>query len=146
MRICRECETVLSSNNPGKLCYACQEKHLGNLDASDSYYDAQDLADILGLQSAESVKRLAQKDLLPQRIPAIRKYLWPKEVIDCWIRSEHRITATNEKEQWAVTTCMKLGWPVAEITSYGHDMQNLYDYLEELGHHYESSPKDKRRN
>lgn len=28
-------------------------------------------------------------DDLPDSIPGIRKYLWPKEVIDNWVRSGH---------------------------------------------------------
>jgi hypothetical protein len=54
------------------------------------YYDAQDLADILGFKDAESVRRLGRKGKLPPRVPAVRKWLWVRGVVDEWIRGGHQ--------------------------------------------------------
>jgi len=89
-RVCLKCGTVLSEQyNPGELCFHCQEKQRGQDPTSnDDKIDAVGYAAILGLDSAEAVKRLAGKGKLAPRIPAIRKCLWYKEDIDTWIKQE----------------------------------------------------------
>jgi hypothetical protein len=42
---------------------------------------------LLGLKSAEQVRRLARNKKLPPRIPAVRRWLWLKEVVDRWMKS-----------------------------------------------------------
>jgi hypothetical protein len=87
-RVCRQCGKGLSQYNPGKLCFACEEKRLKEVVTDDEdLIDAEAFAHILGLESAESVKRKArQGDKLPPRIPGIRKYLWRRSVVEEWIK------------------------------------------------------------
>ena len=92
LRMCCECGVLLTRDNPGVLCFDCQEDRRGNL-APDNrpYYDAKDMARILGLESDEEVKRLARQKKLPPRIPAVRKCLWHKEVVERWIRGDGQL-------------------------------------------------------
>ena len=88
-RLCLRCGAVLSQYNPGDLCFPCQEKQLEEkITSGEDLIDAEDFAYILGLKSAVSVKRLAQKDKLPPRLPAIKKYSWLKKVVEDWIKQE----------------------------------------------------------
>lgn len=89
---CSECGTRLNQYHPGKLCYACQKKRTERLTSDElPHYDALEMARILGLDSAEQVKRLGRKNKLPPRIPSIRRWLWSKEVVDRWIKSEGQL-------------------------------------------------------
>ena len=86
-RKCPQCGTVLSMTNPGTLCFPCQHKESEKLTTGDSpTYEVEDMARILRLGS-EQVRRLARQGKLPPRIPAVRKWLWSKEVVDRWINS-----------------------------------------------------------
>jgi hypothetical protein len=88
-RVCSQCGKPLSQYNAGNLCFPCQEKKLEEEIASaEDIIDAEGFASILGLKSAESVKRLAIKRKLPPRIPVVKKYLWRKSVIEDWITQE----------------------------------------------------------
>ena len=88
-RLCLRCGAVLSQYNPGDLCFPCQKKQLEEkITSGEDLIDAEDFAYILGLKSAVSVKRLAQKDKLPPRLPAIKKYRWLKKVVEDWIKQE----------------------------------------------------------
>jgi len=88
-RICAQCGAVLNQYNPGKLCFPCQKKQLEQRTTYDEdIIDAEDFAFMLGLTNAESVKRLARKDKLPPRIPAIKKYRWLKNVVEDWIKQQ----------------------------------------------------------
>ena len=88
-RVCRQCGIKLNRYHKGNLCYPCQEKRLGEVIPDDEdLIDAEGFAHILGLTSAESVRRLALKGKLPPRIPGIRKYLWRRSVVEEWIKQE----------------------------------------------------------
>lgn len=93
-RKCSKCGAVLSQYNPGKICQLCQKKQLKQkitsfeqkITSGEDLIDAVGYADILGLKNEDSLKRLARKGKLAERIPGIRKYLWNKEAIDTWIK------------------------------------------------------------
>ena len=91
-RTCLQCGAVLSQYNLGKLCFPCQEKQSEKLVPSDEdWIDAEGYARILGLGSAESVKRLGRKGKLAPRIPAIREWRWFKKEVDTWIEQQGQI-------------------------------------------------------
>ena len=91
-RVCYECDAVLSQYNPGKLCFPCQEKRLAWSAIRDAeFIDPRGYADILGLESEESVKRLARDDKLAPRVPAIKKWLWRKDVVIDWMKREGQV-------------------------------------------------------
>ena len=90
-RVCRHCGKRLNQYNTGNLCYACQEKRLKEMKADDEdLVDAEGYADMLGLDSAEQLKRLARDNLLAPRIPVIRKWRWRKKDIDVWFKQKQR--------------------------------------------------------
>jgi uncharacterized Zn finger protein (UPF0148 family) len=73
-RTCSQCGTKLNQYNDGTLCVLCQDKESEKLTTGDrSYYDAEDMARLLGLKSAEQVRRLARNKKLPAQIPAVRR-------------------------------------------------------------------------
>ena len=90
-RVCLWCKKGLSQYNPGNLCFSCQEKRLEKMitDGED-LVDAVGYAKILGLDSAEQVKRIARDDKLAPRIPAIRKWLWRGKDIEAWFKQKQR--------------------------------------------------------
>ena len=104
---CPKCGRSLSQYNPGPCCHACQVKKIDKLASGDKdYYDAEDLADILGFKSTESVKRLGRKGKLPLRVPAVKKWLWAKDVFDEWIRGGHQPLAPDQAQRVLVVE-----WP-----------------------------------
>lgn len=92
-RWCPGCGSKLNQYNPGNLCAPCQEKRREQLSADHegAYYTVEDMATILDLTSPESVKRIGRKGKLPPRIPGVRKWLWPRQDVDRWISSGHRL-------------------------------------------------------
>ena len=134
---CERCGALLSGYNPGRLCYACQKKRIEEMTSAYDelqYYDVEDVAEILGLRSGESVKRLARKDKLPPRVPAIRKYLWRKKAIDKWIESGHKVSPRTDEEDKAMKLALKKGVPIEQITLYGHYPQGLIEWYREWKH------------
>ena len=133
-RECIKCGAILGQDNPGRLCSPCQkEKVRSKAELADELCcNVEDLADILGFDDTESVKRLARKGKLPAPIPNIKKYLWSKKVIHVWIDAEHRLHELDK----AKLKALSLGWPVDQITSYGNDNDHLvkeikaYEYEE----------------
>ena len=95
-RVCLQCGKVLAQKNPANLCFTCQEERREqDTTSNDELIDAEGYAYLLGLDSPESVKRLARDDKLAHRIPAIRKWLWRKEDIDTWIEQEGQAVIKN---------------------------------------------------
>lgn len=139
-RKCIQCGTILSQSNLGDLCRPCQKKRLDEqLNAEEPNYDAEALAYLLGLTSGESVKRKARNGELPPRIPGVRKWLWPKDVIDSWIRSGHQNVLTAEARDAILVALMK-GYPIEEATLYGYDINNLISQLKTLGYMPDKKP------
>ena len=135
---CFNCGHKINMYNRGKRCYACQEKEVEKIteqEGPDVHYNVKQMCKILGLESEESVRRLARKPgKLPPRVPGIKKWLWLRDVINEWIRSGHKLTPTILKKRRAILKATELGYPVGQMTLNGHDTQNLIDTLEEEGY------------
>ncbi len=86
-RRCRVCGASLSRYHGEGLCWPCQEKLNGWITIDRPYYDLDDLQRILGLDSAESVKRLGRMGMIPGRIPGVKAHRYLKETVDEWVRS-----------------------------------------------------------
>ena len=85
------CGEGLSPHHTGYICYACQEKMLEKIIAdSVDLVDAQGYADMLGLDSAAQLKRLARMGVLAPRIPAIKQWLWRRKDIETWFKQRQR--------------------------------------------------------
>lgn len=119
---CAQCGAILRQYNPGKVCWPCQEKGVAQVPASSENLDAEALAGILCLKSPESVKRLARKGRLPPRIPGVRKCLWPRPVIEAWIKSAGRLDPSLAE---AMTLAQGLGWDIQTLTDHGSNPQKL---------------------
>ena len=110
MRICAECGAILISQNAGLLCFPCQEKRQEKMSAgARPYYDVNEMAQMMGLESAEQILRLGRKGLIPGRIPLVKEHRYNREVIDEWIKSGglplHRPTSPLQQE--AYQECVK---------------------------------------
>ena len=134
-RYCKICNRLLSERNPGCICVLCQNKLLPKLGSPENlYYDAEDMAALFVLKNAESVKRKARRGELPPRIPGIRKCLWPKEVIEDWRLSGFKHNVEEDEKSKAILKALELGWPIDQMTYYGHNVGNLISELKSLGH------------
>jgi hypothetical protein len=90
-RFCLQCNKPLAQHNPGKLCFACQEKKFEQIATpNEDLVDVEGYADLLGLSSAESIKRLARKDKLAPRVPGVRKWLWSMTDIINWRKQKQQ--------------------------------------------------------
>lgn len=129
MAKCRQCGAQLSRYNPGTLCAPCQRKRAEEQAAlEDSYYDAEQMAVILGSKSAESVKRLSRKNKIPGRIPGIKKHLFLKQVVDEWIKSDHQVSLLTKKEVETIKAMIKareLHWDINLFSLDEGDPYNL---------------------
>lgn len=103
-RKCINCGAVLARDNTGELCSPCQKKWLDQMTTCDEeLIDAEGYAAILGLDSAEQLKRLARQHKLAPRIPMIREWKWYKKDIDAWIKQKQKeeIEAWNKSKKQA---------------------------------------------
>jgi len=98
------------------------------------HFDVWDMAIILDLDEAESVKRLARKDKLPPRIPVIKKYLWMPEVVYDWLVSGYKAMKETIEEEKALKLALKTGTPIEQITLYGHYPQGLIEWYRQWKH------------
>jgi hypothetical protein len=89
---------------------------------------------LLGLNSQEQVRRRARRNRLPPAIPGNRRWLWFKEVVDSWIRSDHQISPANSELQEAISIALQMGWPVDQMTLFGLDPGNLITELKSYGY------------
>lgn len=135
-RTCVNCGASLRSNNPGTLCSPCQEKQAEKrkADIESLHYDVEDMRVLLGLYSQEQVRRRAREKKLPPAVPGNRRWLWFREVVDPWIRSDHQISPANSEQAEAVLLALQLGWPVDRMTLYGLDPGNLITELKSYGY------------
>jgi hypothetical protein len=123
-RKCSMCGTKLSPANPGTVCHDCQTKKVAQLaDKDASYYTAEELTYILGLECEESVKRLGRKGKIPGRLPGIKKHLYSKEAVDAWIKSGYIIkkmpASPLQSEAYEMCTGGDHGW-MREERFQGH--------------------------
>jgi len=89
--VCWQCGEELSRYHTGYLCDACQGKQLEKMITDDEdLVDAEGYAAMLGLDSAEQLKRVARKGLLAPRIPGVKKWVWRKDDIDAWFKREQQ--------------------------------------------------------
>lgn len=135
-RTCVNCGASLSSYNPGTLCRPCQENQAKEkkADIESLHYDVEDMRVLLGLNSQEQVRRRARRNRLPPAIPGNRRWLWFKEVVDSWIRSDHQISPANSELQEAISIALQIGWPVDQMTLFGLDPGNLITELKNYGY------------
>ena len=131
-KTCELCGKEIGEDYPGLFCRDCGIERLkekvGNTDAT--HFSAEDMATLLGFQSAVSVKRQAQKGNLPPRIPGIKKYLWMPEGVYDWLTSEYKAVkdAPWTEEQKALNLAHKTGTPIPPINGYGHHPQGLIEW------------------
>jgi hypothetical protein len=93
-RRCQVCGAPLGLHNPGKLCFACQEKRREELRGKPSdtpHYTLDDMCFLLGLENPESVKRLGRKRKIPGRVPGVRKHLYQKEIVNRWMKDAGKL-------------------------------------------------------
>ena len=135
-RICLNCGIPLSRYNLGTICGPCQKIQAGELQAAFNslHYTVEDMRRILGLDSQEQVRRLARDGKLPPRVPAIKRWLWLRKVVDAWIGLDHQFSPASTEEAQAILTALKLGWPIEPMTLYGHDSSYLISELKKLGY------------
>ena len=60
------------------------------MDDDKDWVDAEGYADMLGLDSAEQLKRLARKGVLAPRIPHVKQWRWYKKDIETRIKQKQR--------------------------------------------------------
>ncbi len=90
-RKCVNCGIVLARDNTGELCSPCEKKQPDQRTIYDEeIIDADGYAAILGLDSAEQLKRLARDGKLAPRIPEIKEWKWYKKDIDAWISQKQK--------------------------------------------------------
>lgn len=90
-QVCQQCGKELNRYHTGYLCYACQEKQLEKIVTDDEdLVDAQGYADMLGLDSATQLKRLARMGVLAPRIPEIKQWRWRRKNIETWFKQRQR--------------------------------------------------------
>ena len=89
--VCRQCGRELHRYQTGNLCHACQEKRLEKMITDDKdLVDAEGYAPMLGLDSAEQLRRIARNGVLAPRIPAIKQWRWRRKDIEDWFKQEQR--------------------------------------------------------
>ena len=90
-RLCWKCREKISRHHTGYLCYACQEKRIEKMvDDGEDLVDVEGYAEILGLDSAEQLRRLARDGVLAPRIPGITQWRWRKKDIEAWFKQKQR--------------------------------------------------------
>ncbi|MBL7124552.1 MAG: hypothetical protein ISS51_00430 [Dehalococcoidales bacterium] len=142
-RICENCGHALGRYNPGKNCYACQEKRReGIVNMSESpNYDVGNLAYLLDLSEAQ-VKRNENDGKIPPRIPGIRKYLWPKKVIDYWRESGFRPYWEDSEVAEAVLYGTTHGWNLVSMTFGGRSTEHPVERYREAKKFDEEVPRN----
>ena len=90
-RLCWKCREKISRHHTGYLCYACQEKRIEKMIADgEDLVDAVGYAEILGVDSAEQLRRLARKGVLAPHVPEVRQWCWRKKDIEAWFKQKQR--------------------------------------------------------
>ncbi len=89
--VCWQCGEELSRSHTGYLCDDCQGKQLKKMITDDEdLVDAEGYAAMLGLDSAEQLRRIARDGKLAPRIPAIKQWRWRRKDIEAWFKQKQR--------------------------------------------------------
>ena len=106
--LCWQCGEELSRHHTGYICYACQEKRLEKMIADgEDLVDAEGYAAMLGLDSAEQLKRLARKGVLAPRIPEIRQWGWRRKEIEAWFKQKQRVGDVFRRTAMGIASNLK---------------------------------------
>jgi len=131
-RECARCGRELAADNPSKVCFVCADKL--NDEATDlpDVLDVEDVSKMLHVD-AETVRRKHQKGELPECIPGQKKLLWLKDYMMAFLEGRSLPAAAAEQLR-AVSIALELGWPIDQMTLYGHDPGNLITELKKRGY------------
>lgn len=132
-RHCVWCQRELASDNPGKLCLVCAAK------LEDVVTDLPEVLDVEGVakllhSGVETVRRKHRQDELPDCISGWKKLLWFKDDIIAYLKFGQWFSAANAEEIQAIAVALKLGYPIDQMTGYGHCPENLVTEMKRLGH------------
>ena len=114
-RKCIQCGSVLRTGNKSNLCSSCTERKTKGLPYSnrqfydERYYDLRQVMELLGLSSYEQARRKAQHGEIPGQVPAIRRYLFSRDVVDNWLREGSYLTNTRKLSDESISVLEKLG-------------------------------------
>ena len=86
--------------------------------------DVKDVSKMLHLDE-ETVRRKLRNHELPDCIPGQKKLLWLKENIVAYLKFGQLFSAATADELQAISKALELGWPIDQMTLYGHDPGNL---------------------
>jgi hypothetical protein len=133
-RQCVWCGRELAPDNPSKLCVNCAHKLKDVVVDLPEVLDVEDVRELLHLEDAETVRRKHRKGELPDCIPGQKKLLWIKDDIMAYLKSGQSFSAATAEEIKAIAIALKLGYPIDQMTLYGHDPSNLIDDLKKRGY------------
>ncbi len=132
-RECAWCQRDLKPDNPGKLCVTCADKLKDVVADLPVTLDVEDVREILHLEDVETVRRKHRNGELPDCIPGQKKLLWLKDHMMAFLEGQSLPAAAAEEIQ-AISIALKLGWPIDQMTLYGHDPGNLITELKKRGY------------
>ena len=133
-RICVWCGRELTADNSGKLCFLCADKLKDVVTDLPEVLDVEDMRKILHLEDAETVRQKHRRGELPDCIQGQKKLLWLKDNIMAYLKFGQSFSAATAEEIQAISIALKLGWPIDQLTLYGHDPGNLIAELKKFGY------------
>lgn len=133
-RECQWCRRELEPDNPGKLCFLCAHKLKDVVTDLPVALDVEDVRELLHLENAETVRRKHRRGELPDCIRGQKKLLWLKDDIVAYLKFGQSFSAATAEEIQAISIALKLGWPIDQMTLYGHDPGNLIAELKKFGY------------
>lgn len=133
-RQCVWCRRELAPDNPGKLCFICAHKLKDVVTDLPEVLDVEDVREVLHLENAETVRRKHRQGELPDCIRGQKKLLWLKDNIVAYLKFGRSFSAATAEEIQAISIALKLGWPIDQMTLYGHDPSNLIAELKKFGY------------
>jgi hypothetical protein len=132
-RQCVWCQRELMPGNDGKLCLVCAAELKDVVIDLPEVLDVEGVAELLHVD-VETVRRKHRHDELPDCIPGWKKLLWFKEDIMAYLRFGRWFSAADVEELQATAAALKLGYPIDQMTGYGHFPENLVTEMKRLGH------------
>ena len=133
-RECQWCRRELESDNLGKLCFLCAHELKDVVTDLPVVLDVEDVRELLHLEDAETVRRKHRRGELPDCIQRQKKLLWLKDDIVAYLKFGQTFSAATAEEIQAISIALKLGWPIDQMTLYGHDPDNLIAELKKFGY------------